>query len=183
MSLDSLPLHTGALLLRPFVPADARDLFVLSHEEAYRAGLPSQVYRDEPHALAVLEYLIGQFASPADPRHGPFVLAIEQLADHALIGHVGFSPFEGEVEIGFAIAQRCQGRGLGREAVGAASRWALETFELEKILGITAAANIASRRVLAHAGFAHQEERVMRFQGAEEAVIVLALHRTAVASR
>lgn len=175
MSLDNLPIQTASLLLRPFVPADARDTFVLSNEEAFRAWLPSQVYGNEPEALAVLEFLIGQYASPADPRLGPFVLAVEQAADQALIGHVGFSPFEGEVEIGFAIAQRCQGQGLAREAAVAASRWALGTFGLERILGITAAANLASRRVLARAGFAHQEDRAMRFQGVEQPVCVYTL--------
>ncbi len=175
MSLDNLPLHTTSLLLREFVPEDAGEMFRLSQEEAYRAGLPSQAYADEPAARSALEYLIAQCASPADPRLGPVVLAVELAADRTVIGHVGFSPFEGEVEIGFAIAQRCQGRGLGREAVVAAARWAFATFGLETIIGITALGNRASRRVMERAGFAQREERVMRFQGVEESVTFYAL--------
>lgn len=175
MSLSHLPLDTAALRLREFVPDDVGEIFRLSQEEAYRAGLPSQVYADEAAARAALDYLIAQCASPADPRRGPVVLAVELAADRTVIGHVGFSPFEGEVEIGFAIGQRCQGRGLGCEAVAAASRWAFANFGLEKILGITAAGNHASRRVMERAGFVLQEERVMRFQGVEEVVALYAL--------
>lgn len=170
MALDHLPLETRALVLRQFVPGDAADMLVQSNEESARAWLPSQVYRDHAHALSVLEFLMSQYAAPGNPRHGPYVLAIEHRANAALIGHVGFSPLNGEVEIGFSIAQKYQGQGFASEAVVGASRWALQAFALDRIVGITAVANVASRRTLVRAGFVHEEDKPMRFQGTDEEV-------------
>jgi ribosomal-protein-alanine N-acetyltransferase len=124
---------------------------------------------------SVLESLIGQYSSPANPRQGAYVLAIEHKADRTVIGHVGLSPIDDDVEIGFAIAQRYQGRGFAAEAIVAASWWAFESFALDRILGITSAANIASKRALLRAEFVHQGDKVMRFQGTEQSVSVYAL--------
>jgi len=175
MSLNHLPLDTRSLLIRQVALDDTRDLFALSNEEMYRAWLPSQIYSDESHARSVVEFLIGQYSTPATPRQGAYVLVIEHKADRALIGHVGFSPFDDDVEIGFAIAQRSQRHGLAVEAIVAASRWAFETFELDRILGIASSANIASKRALERAEFAHQGDKVMSFQGTEQSVSVYAL--------
>jgi RimJ/RimL family protein N-acetyltransferase len=183
MGPAALPLCTPSLLVRPFVREDAATALALSREASLRTWIPSQVYRDEAHATAVLEFLIGQFAAPADPRRGPFVLGLEHRADRELIGHVGLSPFEGEVEIGYAVAERYQGRGLASEAVVAVTRWAFAAFGIERLLGVTAAANVASQRTLERAGFALADERRMVFQGAEQdvRVYVLAARREASA--
>lgn len=180
MKTNPLPFRTKSLILRRFVPEDARRLFTLSNEVAFRRWLPSQVYSDESHARSALEFLIDQYSSPAHPRHGPYVLAIEHRTDRALIGHVGFSSFQDEVEIGFAIAQQYQGRGFAAEAVIAASRWAIGEFGLQRIIGIAAAANSASIRTLLRAGFVHQENRVMVMQGVEQPVSILQLSTQSV---
>ena len=120
-------------------------MFILSNEESYRTWLPSQVYRDYAHALSGLEFLISQYVAPGHPRLSPYVLAVEHRIDGALLGHVGFSPLHGEVEIGFSIAENRQARGFATEAIVGASRWAFQAFEIDRILGITAAANVASR--------------------------------------
>jgi|GEM_PF-797113 len=177
LSSQRLPLETALLSIREFVPEDARDIFRLSTEEGYRTWLPSQVYRDESQARSVLEFLISKYSDPGNPRLGPYVLAIEHRMDRTLIGHVGFSPFDDDVEIGFAIGERYQGRGLATEAVVAASQWALETFALERILGIASAVNIASKRTLIRARFAHEKDCLMPFQGTEQAVTMYALDR------
>ena len=82
------------------------------------------------------------------------------------------------MEIGFAIAERHQRRGLATEAIDAASRWGLQAFELPRILVVTSAANLASKRTLSRAQFAYQGERVMHFQGTEQPVSVYMLPRT-----
>lgn len=171
----TLPLCTSSLIIRLLVPGDAATLLALSREPMSRKWLPSQVYRDEAHAAAVLEHLIRAYSTPADPRRGPYVLAIEDRADDALIGHVGFSPLEEDVEIGFAIAMNRQRRGLASEAVVAACRWAFETFRLERIVAVTSAENAASRRTLQRAGFLHREDKVALFQGSETPVTVYVL--------
>ena len=132
-------------------------------------------------ARALLEFLIEQSAAPGDPRLGPFVLAVDHRGDDALIGHVGLSPlhdeYDGEVEVGFAIAEAYQRRGLAVEAVVAACRWAFGRFGLPRIVGIAARENHASRKVLERAGFEHRADRVMVFQGPEQTVSVYRLER------
>jgi RimJ/RimL family protein N-acetyltransferase len=95
-----------------------------------------------------------------------------------LIGHLGFSPLDNEVEIGFSIAARYQRLGLATEAIRAASRWVFTSFRPKRILGVTSARNIASMRTLRRAGFVHEQDRVMNFQGTEEDVRVYVLPRT-----
>lgn len=170
-----LPISTSALLIRPFVPEDAANMLALSREASLQTWLPSQIYRDQAHAAAVLAFLIEQYTTPGHPRHGPYVLAIEHQRDQRLIGHVGFSPLGPDVEIGFAIGQAYQGRGLAAEAISAASRWAMRTFALDQILGIAAVANQASRRTLARAQFAYSGDQLRHFQGTEQIVSVYRL--------
>ncbi len=165
-------IDTEALVLRSFEPGDAAALYAQSNEPAFRQWLPSQVYADEAEAGETIEFLIEQFADPADPRLGPFVLAVEHKVDGLLIGHVGLSALDDDVEIGFAIAEAYQRQGLAAESVVAACRWAFARFGLPEILAIAAQSNQGSRRVLARAGFEHREDRVMDFQGNEQAVSV-----------
>lgn len=168
----SLRIETESLVLRPFELGDAAAFWTLNKESTYGQWLPSQVYADESEALGVLKSLIGQFASPADPRRGAYVLAVDHRRDDKLIGHVGLSPFESDVEIGFAIAEAYQRQGLALEAVMATCRWAFRKFGLPRIVAITALSNQGSRRVLARAGFEHHEDRHMLFQGTDERVSV-----------
>ncbi len=176
--MHDLPLLTRSLRLRHFTPADAPRVCALSQEACGRAWLPSQVYRDAAHALAVIEFLVTQYQSPGHPARGPYVLAVEQRTDQALIGHVGFSPLGAQVEIGFAVAQDRQRHGLATEAIVSASAWAFRVFTLERILGVTAVANVASQRTLARAGFVHERDVTMAFQGTRQPVLLYALLRS-----
>ncbi len=171
-SKQPLRIETEGLVLRTFELGDAGAVYAQSNEAGARRWLPTQVYADEAEARGVLKFLIDQCAEPADPRQGPYVLAVEHRGDGALIGHVGLSPFEGDVEVGFAVAEAYQRRGFGVEAVTAACRWAFGRFGLPRILAIAAQSNQGSRKVLARAGFEYEEDRVMRFQSTEQAVSV-----------
>lgn len=173
----NLPVETRALRLRQLEPADAPVMLALSREDSARAGLPSQIYRDDAHARAALEHLIQHYSRSGNPRLGPYVLAMEHRDDGALIGHVGFSPLDDVVEIGFSVAEAYQGRGLAAEAVAAASRWAIEQFDLGSIVAITASTNVASKRTLARAGYAYEGDTRMNFQGSEETVSCYRLAR------
>lgn len=175
-----LPIETASLLLRHFDLKDAAAALILSNEETSRAWLPSQVYRDHGHAVSALAFLVNHYSTPGNPKHGPYVLAVQHRAHGVLIGHVGFSPLGEEVEIGFSIAQDYQGQGLATEAIIAASRWAFEAFDLDTIIAVTSAVNTASKRTLARAGFVHDRDESMSFQGTVQDVSVYALSPWAV---
>jgi RimJ/RimL family protein N-acetyltransferase len=172
-----LPFATESLTLRALVPQDAPKVFQMSQEDGMRTWLPSQVYRDEAHAASVLAFLISQYSIPADPKIGPYVLAVQVGNADDLIGHVGFSPLGDAVEVGFAIERAHQKKGIATEAVRAACEWAADAFSIATVLGVTSAQNNAAQNVLLRAGFAPQKEEVMRFQGLEQPVIFFAFAR------
>jgi len=175
MAVNQLPIETRSLRIRPFEVQDTSAVFILNNEETARTWIPSQVFNDCDHARSVLQFLISQYSSPGNPRLGPYVLAIEHRADSALIGHVGFSPFDDEVEIGFAIAQDYQRQGFATEAIVAGSHWVLKTFALDRILAITSAVNTASKRTLERAQFSFEGNKTMLFQGTEQEVSIYTL--------
>lgn len=142
----------------------------LNGEPTTRRWLPSHVYAQMSEATSRTRYLITCYSSPGDPRLGPYVLAVEHLASGALLGHVGFSPLDNEVEVSYAIAEGSRGRGYGSEALLYACQWAAENFTLPCILAITESENAPSRRTLERAAFVHAEDTVMRFQGSRQMV-------------
>lgn len=60
---------------------------------------------------------------------------------------------DGEVEIGYALAAPCRGRGLGHELVATLSGWLLEQPGVRRVSASTAPDNLPSRRALERAGF------------------------------
>ncbi|NVB80889.1 MAG: GNAT family N-acetyltransferase [Kofleriaceae bacterium] len=158
-------ISTSRLLLRPFTVSDAPKLFVMSIEEGMRRWIPDQVYRDEQHAEQVARALMAFTAQSPDPGVRPYVLGIEDQNTGVLIGHVGLSAARGSVEIGYAIEQQLQGRGLATEAVIAMSGWALTELSLPEVLGIVEADNVHSCRVLEKAGFVLEDDEIKIVDG------------------
>jgi len=147
------PIVSSSVTLRGFVPGDAPKVYAMSLESGMRAWLPDQVYDSERQALEVIRYLIGKYADSGNPAVAPFVLGVQLNGDPELIGHVGLSPLDGEVEVGYAIEERHQGRGYASEAVRVMTAWGLRSFGMPRILGIVATDNPASCRVLERACF------------------------------
>lgn len=175
--LGSLPIETASLTLRAFVPEDAPKIFQMSQEDGMRTWLPNQVYQDEARAAAVLASLISQYSVSGGPRLGAYVLGVQVRSTQALVGHVGFGPLGDAIEVGFAIERAHQRKGIATEAVRAACEWAVDSFSIATILGVTAARNYGSQGVLLRAGFARQREDVIRLQGREQPVVFFAFAR------
>lgn len=168
--MTPLPINTPSLRLRHIVVEEAVRMMELNGEPSTRRWLPSHVYADAHEATKRMEYLISCYSSPGDPRLGPYVLAVDHLASGVLVGHVGFSPFDDDVEVSYAIAESHRRRGYGSEALNHACQWASSSFGLPRLLAITESANVPSRQTLDRAGFVHSQDSVMRFQGTEESV-------------
>lgn len=178
MPVNPLPINTPSLRLRQLVVEEAARMMELNGEPSTRRWLPSHVYPDSDVAVSRMRYLVSCYSSPGDPRLGPYVLAVEHLASGALLGHVGFSPFDSEVEISYAIAEGSRKRGYGSEALIYSCQWAADSFNLPSILAITESENMPSRRTLERAGFVHDEDTVMRFQGSQQTVSRYLLRRS-----
>jgi len=162
---DSLPIVTASLTLRGFTLADVPRLFAMSQQASLRAWIPDQVYADEPEAGEVLRHLIDQYGRPDAPVKAPLVLGVCLRSTGELIGHVGLSPAGGGVEIGYAIDDAHQGRGLATDAVRAMAEWGIRTFALPGVDGIVASDNVASCKVLEKAGFELRGEAMRSLHG------------------
>lgn len=176
-------MKTRSLRLRCFAPGEAAAVLALNNEPSTRRWLPSHAYAGVEEAQAALDHLIRCCLSPGDPRLGPYVLGVEHLASGELIGHVGFSPLDGDVEISYAIAERHRGRGYGAEGVAAACAWAGTQFGLPRLVAVTDVENQASRNMLLGCGFEAIEVKSMQFQGTPRRVVVYHLRCPAVPSR
>lgn len=151
-------IDTKNLILRPFTLDDTEKVYKMSIEVGMKKWIPDQVYADRNESHEVLEFLISCYNEP-DPKIKPFVLGIELKETGELIGHVGLSPLNGEVEIGYAIEEIYHGRGFATEAVKSMSEWAVQYFSISSIFGIVASENTGSVKVLEKSGYLFAEEK------------------------
>ena len=142
----------------------------LNAESSTRRWLPSHVYPTLEDALSRLGFLISCYSAPGHPQHGPYVLAVEHVDSRQLLGHVGFSPLDDEVEVSYAIAESARGSGFGAEALDHACRWLGTAFNVPSVTAITDLENIPSHRLLERTHFVHLHDETMRFQGVHRAV-------------
>jgi ribosomal-protein-alanine N-acetyltransferase len=152
------PINTQRLLLRKFTNEDVYKVYLMSLEEGMKEFLPDQVYENEEEAKQVVEYLMAQYVEDPTPNKTPYVLGIVLKDTNELIGHVGLSPYDNFVEIGYSIEDKYQGKGFATEAVRAVSEWSLKELQLSSVWGIIDKNNTGSIKVLEKAGYIFQEE-------------------------
>lgn len=150
-------IKTPRLLLRPFTPADAEEVYAYARlpQVGPIAGWP-------PHkSLAESREIIATVFS------GPGVFAMERRDTGRVIGSVGFVgghpggqvPGCPDDEIGYALSPDHWGQGLVPEAVEALLRYGFETLGLRRIWCGHYAGNYRSARVIGKCGFAYQFAR------------------------
>ncbi|MCE9658378.1 MAG: GNAT family N-acetyltransferase [Burkholderiales bacterium] len=145
-------------------------MMALNAESSTSHWLPSHVYPTLEDASSRLRFLISCYSAPGHPQRGPYVLAVEHKDEGKLLGHVGFSPFDDEVEVSYAIAESSRGRGYGTDALVNACSWLADTFAVSRVIALTESANVSSRRLLDRASFVRVHESAMMFQGHEQLV-------------
>ena len=174
--MQGLPLETPSLRLRHLVPDDAALFKALNAESSTRHWLASHVDPTLEDASSRLRYLISCYSAPGHPQLGPYVMAVEHKDEGKLLGHVGLSPFDDEVEVSYSIAESSRGRGYGTEALVHACNWLADAFAVSRVLALTESANVISRRLLDRPSFVRVHEAVMMFQGREQLVSRYYLH-------
>ena len=83
------------------------------------------------------------------------------LRDGTFVGRAGWSPWEGQLEIGYAIRPNHQRQGFAREAATALIDWALRHRAAQQLVGFALVHNAASRRVLESIGMRLVDERML----------------------
>ena len=160
--MQACTLQTPRITLRAFSPEDAAVLYALSQEETLKRHLPDQVYDTVEEAAEVAAFLMDK----ASKGQWPFVLGVVIRETGELIGHVGLSPVENGIEIGYSIAMAHQGKAYATEVVAAFSKWGAEHIDLSGIWAIVRADNEASIKVLKKAGYVWAwEDRKKAFGG------------------
>ncbi len=158
-------IETRNLILRPFTLKDTEKVFIMSIEDGMKHWIPDQVYADENEASEVLGFLINCYTE-ADPTNKPFVLGIVLKSTGELIGHAGLSPLDnGEVEIGYAVEEKHQGKGYATEAVRALSEFGIGQYGFTRIYGVVDARNSASVKVLGKAGYRFIKQEIRKASG------------------
>jgi len=131
---------TQRLVLEPIAPELARA--VVAGETA---GLRHAA--DWPHADTV-----DALRMVAERRAATWLV----VADGEIVGEAGIHRLpdeEGQVEIGFGLAQSARGRGFGSELVPALAEHLLAQPGVRRVLAAAAVDNVPSRRVLERTGF------------------------------
>ena len=84
-----------------------------------------------------------------------YAIWMVELKDGTHVGEFCFKGIgeEGDVEIGYGVAEDWRGCGYATEAVAALVDWALKQSGVMRVTAETGPSNIASRRVLEKAGF------------------------------
>ncbi len=151
----------GRLVIRAFQEEDAPLLMAYSQEEEARRELPDEVLSSLEEASARISF----FARMHQEGAYPLIYAICLKDTNELIGHIGLSPIDGGVEVGYAVCAAHRGRGYAQEALAVFAPWCKRERGLSRLLGYAKADNAASCRVLEKAGFTLESERERQLFG------------------
>jgi ribosomal-protein-alanine N-acetyltransferase len=144
-----LRLETERLILRPFEPGDAEELFAVHSEPSTFEFIGSGPPQSPDDTRARIARATAHFEE-----HGFAMSAVVERASGRVIGDCGLQLLEGgpEVELGYRLGSAYRGRGFATEAGRAWLAYGLETLGLERIVAVAWPENVASWRVMEKCG-------------------------------
>jgi RimJ/RimL family protein N-acetyltransferase len=151
-------ISAGRLVLRPFEPRDALDVYATWNDDAYSRFVPAAMaaaHTDLEHATkwccrGVEEWReIGEGIAFAAEDVGA-----RRLAAHVSLFNADWSAMTTEVH--YWTAPWARGNGYATEAVRAVARWALTECGFVRVALATVTANAGSRKVAERAGFRYE---------------------------
>jgi ribosomal-protein-alanine N-acetyltransferase len=170
-------LHTERLLLRPPEPADAERISLLRSDEAVNR------YLDRPRKTTIedADAFIKKINAGVNGHQSMYWVICLQ-ADNQLVGTICYwniVPEKAQADIGFELLPAFQGKGIMQEALEKMIAFGWEKIGLQKIVGITAVANEASRKLLEKNNFAQDSSFEYEADPAEQPQVVYTLSRPA----
>jgi RimJ/RimL family protein N-acetyltransferase len=141
-------------------PLPAAAAAALPADRAIASRIIGATLADEWPQPDLLDVLPMQAAAGPDDEHFGIWLMIEN-GSNTVVGDIGFMgpPIDGRVEIGFSVIQDRRRRGYASEAAGSLVDWALRQPTIDEVIARSDAANEASARTLAGAGFSRSSVR------------------------
>lgn len=160
----NISIETDNLIIRPFLPSDAKDAVYYSQQPNVAYWMSDLVMHDDTEALDWIQWINKRFDIIE-----PFImLAIEHKDEHKCIGFVGVhakAEIDNEVEILYGISDSYQGNGYATEAAKALIQWVFENTELKYLTAIIKPENISSETVIKKLGFNYSDNRVVLYDG------------------
>ncbi|WP_372405242.1 GNAT family N-acetyltransferase [Streptomyces luteireticuli] len=146
------PVATARLLLRPFTPEDADDVWAYQHRPDV-----ARFMRWEPRGPERIRTVVGQMARETElAADGDCLsLAVVEPGAGAIIGQVELVLLSAEHrqgELGYVFHPAHQGRGFAGEAALAVLRLGFDVLGLHRVIGRCHADNAASARLLERLG-------------------------------
>jgi RimJ/RimL family protein N-acetyltransferase len=132
--VQTTPLLTARLCLRPYESADAGAFFALLHADRprFQPSFPDRL--QAVRSLADAQVALGAFAD--DWRTGRFyVFGIWHRATAAYLGDICIMPQQkGQAEIGYYLAAAAEGQGYAREALAAIIGFGFGLLDRQRLL-------------------------------------------------
>ena len=146
-------IRTGRLLLRPVSRTDLPALVAIKGDPRIYAVMLGGVRNPVQVAEELAEDIVFWGA------HGVGMWSVRELEDGPLVGLVGLHARPDGRGLGLRMAFHpdAQGRGLAREASGAALRFAHERASIGRVVAVARESNIGSRMVLGGIGMTECE--------------------------
>ncbi len=151
-------METGRLILREWREEDRQPFAAMNADPEVMRYFQSAL--TDPESDALVDRIALHFRT-----HGFGLFALERKSDGAFLGFTGFSscpentPVQGEIEIGWRLAQAYWRRGYAHEAASACADWFWQTTDRARLVSYTSAANQPSRNLMGKLGFRHYPER------------------------
>lgn len=151
----SLPqLETQRLVLRKLEPDDLQDLFAFASDPEVTRHLRWGPHRTLGETEAYLNQVLHEYQTGQD---GPWGMEYKDIGK--LVGSIhlmGVSAQHRKAEIGFVLSRTCWNQGLATEALRRVLAYSFETVGLNRIEGLCAVKNHATRRVLEKVGMVRE---------------------------
>ncbi len=143
-------LDTERLVLRHFTPEDAEFILELVNEPGWKRFIGDRGV----DSLDTARNYIQKACLASYRQHGFGLYAVELKADRTLVGMCGLLKRDtlDDIDIGFALLSRFEGRGYAREAANATLAYAREQLGIRRVVAITTKDNERSGRLLEHTG-------------------------------
>ena len=147
-------LNTERLVLRHFTVDDAAFILELLNEPGWKRFIGDRGVDSLDTACNYIESVpIASYH-----KHGFGLYAVELKDDRTLVGMCGLIKRDTleDVDLGFALLARFEGRGFAREAATATLAYARDPLGLRRVVAITTEDNARSGRVLESAGMTYE---------------------------
>ena len=151
--LESSPIRTARLTLRPLRPTDATLIY---HGYATDANAIRWMGFRPHESIATTEKLVAAWVAAWSHESGPKFFAVERANDDEFLGVVDLEIGAHGALIGYVFCRRAWGRGFATEAVKAIVDLAFDRFGVWRVWATCAPQNPASRRVLEKVGMHHE---------------------------